>query len=91
MYSPRYSTECYRDFFLDAALVPFMSRSVDILEELARRPRVRGFKVEGKPETLNPEPLHVKKSCTLNPGPLHLNRPYTVNPEPLHFKKNPEP
>eukprot|EP00439_Symbiodinium_sp_Y106_P024078 s2834_g2.t3 len=33
--SSQYSTECYRDFFLDAALVPFMSRSVDILEELA--------------------------------------------------------
>jgi len=31
----QYSTECYRDFFTDPALVPFMSRSVDILEELA--------------------------------------------------------
>ena len=31
----RYSTECYRDFFLDPALVPFMSRSVALLEELA--------------------------------------------------------
>lgn len=31
----QYSTECYRDFFTDAALVPFMSRSIDILEELA--------------------------------------------------------
>lgn len=31
----QYSTECYRDFFLDPALVPFMSRSVALLEELA--------------------------------------------------------
>ncbi|CAE7040102.1 unnamed protein product [Symbiodinium natans] len=31
----QFSTECYRDFFLDPALVPFMSRSVDLLEELA--------------------------------------------------------
>lgn len=31
----QYSTECYRDFFTDAALVPFMSRSIDIMEELA--------------------------------------------------------
>lgn len=34
----RYSTECYRDFFVDEALVPFMSRSVSLLEELARTP-----------------------------------------------------
>ncbi|CAK9077504.1 unnamed protein product, partial [Durusdinium trenchii] len=31
----RFSTECYRDFFVDTALVPFMSRSVSLLEELA--------------------------------------------------------
>eukprot|EP00434_Breviolum_minutum_P038426 symbB.v1.2.034083.t1/scaffold4337.1/size40994/3 len=31
----QYSTECYRDFFLDPALVPFMSRSVGLMEELA--------------------------------------------------------
>lgn len=31
----QYSTECYRDFFADEALVGFMSRSVDIMEELA--------------------------------------------------------
>lgn len=31
----QYSTECYRTFFMDEALVPFMSRSVDLLEELA--------------------------------------------------------
>ncbi|CAK9077503.1 unnamed protein product [Durusdinium trenchii] len=31
----QFSTECYRDFFVDTALVPFMSRSVSLLEELA--------------------------------------------------------
>jgi len=31
----QYSTESYRNFFMDAALVPFMSRSVDIMEDLA--------------------------------------------------------
>eukprot|EP00438_Fugacium_kawagutii_P005265 Skav212382 [mRNA] locus=scaffold45:23237:29277:- [translate_table: standard] len=31
----QYSTECYRDFFVDEALVPFMSRSVSLLEDLA--------------------------------------------------------
>mmetsp|Transcript_105722 Transcript_105722/g.341003 ORF Transcript_105722/g.341003 Transcript_105722/m.341003 type:complete len:451 (-) Transcript_105722:224-1576(-) len=33
--SSQYSTECYRDFFMDAGLVAFMSRSVDIMEELS--------------------------------------------------------
>lgn len=33
--SSQYSTECYRNFFMDKPLVPFMSRSVDIMEELA--------------------------------------------------------
>lgn len=32
--SSQYSTECYREFFLDPALVPFMKRSIDIMEEL---------------------------------------------------------
>jgi len=31
----QYSTECYRNFFMDPALVPFMSRSLDIMEQLA--------------------------------------------------------
>ncbi|CAJ1386239.1 unnamed protein product [Effrenium voratum] len=31
----QYSTECYRDFFIDSALVPFMSRSVELMETLA--------------------------------------------------------
>ena len=30
----QYSTECYRNFFLDPALVPFMSRSLELMEEL---------------------------------------------------------
>lgn len=31
----QYSTECYRDFFTDPALVPFLTRSIDLMEELA--------------------------------------------------------
>lgn len=31
----QYSTECYRNFFLDESLVPLMTRSIDIMEELA--------------------------------------------------------
>jgi len=31
----QYSTECYRSFFTDAAMVPFMSRSIDLIEALA--------------------------------------------------------
>jgi glycine/D-amino acid oxidase-like deaminating enzyme len=31
----QYSTECYRNFFIDNAMVPFMGRSIDIMEELA--------------------------------------------------------
>lgn len=33
--SSQHSTECYRNFFMDEPLVPFMDRSVDIMEELA--------------------------------------------------------
>uniref|UniRef100_A0A7S4Q6P0 FAD-dependent oxidoreductase domain-containing protein 1 n=1 Tax=Alexandrium monilatum TaxID=311494 RepID=A0A7S4Q6P0_9DINO len=33
--SSQYSTESYRTFFMDAVLVPFMTRSVDIMEDLA--------------------------------------------------------
>lgn len=31
----QHSTECYRDFFVDPKLVPFMSRSVQLIEEMA--------------------------------------------------------
>ncbi|CAK0895624.1 unnamed protein product [Prorocentrum cordatum] len=31
----QYSTECYRNFFMDPPLVSLMSRSIDLLEELA--------------------------------------------------------
>eukprot|EP01062_Namystynia_karyoxenos_P046020 TRINITY_DN3433_c0_g1_i1.p1 TRINITY_DN3433_c0_g1~~TRINITY_DN3433_c0_g1_i1.p1 ORF type:complete len:567 (+),score=166.75 TRINITY_DN3433_c0_g1_i1:82-1701(+) len=31
------STECYRGFFLDKALTPFISRSIDIIEELQKQ------------------------------------------------------
>eukprot|EP00929_Paragymnodinium_shiwhaense_P080098 TRINITY_DN41751_c2_g1_i3.p1 TRINITY_DN41751_c2_g1~~TRINITY_DN41751_c2_g1_i3.p1 ORF type:complete len:527 (-),score=88.06 TRINITY_DN41751_c2_g1_i3:87-1667(-) len=43
----QYSTECYRNFFMDEALVPFMTRSVQIMEELAGEENAFGLNRRG--------------------------------------------
>lgn len=45
--SSQYSSECYRNFFLDAPLVPFMSRSVEIMESLAGEENLFGLNRRG--------------------------------------------
>ncbi|CAE7322686.1 unnamed protein product [Symbiodinium sp. CCMP2456] len=94
--SSQYSTECYRDFFLDAALVPFMSRSVDILEELAGEANEIGLSRRGycfftaTDEGCEAFEAFALRASEYGGGPLRRHRDLSSYQKPSDDFRNPD-
>ena len=83
------STECYRNWWPDAAMVALMNRSIDLLEGLADesgnmfRLNRRGYLyVTGNRDGLESFALRAERNAKLGAGPLRIHQTADANYEP---------